>query len=281
MNEPYTKIVSRLPPWAAEVLPSHGDEVQEIRLTVGAPVSGLEKGRTKIWGNHLLTEKEIRESLYLLCNHALPAYEGQLAEGYFTVNGCRVGVSGQLRYEEGQVRGYGRIQSLNIRIPCSFSVSLPREVIEYIEEPDLGGILVAGPPGSGKTTLLGALGRYLAEKNKRTVVVDEKQELNWLIELNAPFLMGFSQCRRADGILYGLRGCNPEFILCDEIATEEDVAAVTLGIGAGVRFLATVHALGISQLEKRFCYRALQPGCFGMLVLLGRYPGETVQVIRV
>lgn len=281
MNGPYAEILSRLPRWMAESLPDSGNEVQEIRLTVGAPVSGVEKGKAKIWGRRQLSEKEVKESLYLLCNHALPAYEGQLAQGYFTVEGCRIGVSGQLRYEEGQIRGYGKIQSLNIRIPCPFTVSLPSEVVEYIEESDWGGILVAGPPGSGKTTLLGALGRYLAEKNKRTVVVDEKQELDWLAKLSAPFLMEFTQCRRADGILYGLRGCNPEFILCDEIATDEDVSAITLGIGTGVRFLATIHARGISQLEKRFCYKALQPGCFGMIVLLGRYPGEPVQVMRV
>lgn len=280
MGHVYDGMISRLPEQVRNCLPLNGEGIQEIRLTSGAAVGGILKGKTVAWGNKPLTSKDIQECLYCLCGHALPAYENQLAQGYFTVEGCRVGVSGQLRYQNGIIKGYSVIQGLNIRIPYENSVALPQEVTEYIEEKTLGGILVAGPPGSGKTTFLLSMGKYLAQTNRRTVVIDEKQELRSLIGMGAPFLMGFAQCKRTDGILYGLRGCNPEFILCDEIATSQDVEAIAQGLGAGVRFIATIHACGREELEKRIPYRALQPGCFGMVLLLGDCPGTPFQVMR-
>lgn len=280
MGDGYDEIRRRLPEKIREILPEDGEKVQEVRLTLGAPLAGFVAGRQVHWGKTPLTEQEMQEALYGLCNHAVPAYESQLAEGYFTVEGCRVGVSGQLRYQNGVITGYSGIQGLNVRLPYQKEVALPVQVTRYIEENALGGVLVAGPPGSGKTTFLLALGKYLAHRGRRTVVVDEKQELRSVLEEGSPFLMGFTQCRRSDGILYGLRGCSPEFILCDEIATREDVQAISQGLGAGVRFLATIHALGMEELKKRFPYQALQPGCFGMAVLLGASPGSSCQVVR-
>lgn len=279
MSDLYDRIRLRLPGEIRKILPTVGEEIQEVRLTLGAPLAGVVAGRQVYWGKDPLTEQEMGEALYGLCDHAVPAYEGQLTQGYFTVEGCRVGVSGQLRYQKGIITGYTRIQGLNIRLPYQKEVDLPVQVIQYIEENALGGVLVAGPPGSGKTTILLALGKYLARQGRRTVVVDEKQELRNILEQGSPFLMGFTQCRRADGILYGIRGCNPEFILCDEIATQEDVQAISQGLGAGVRFLATIHAQGMEELKKRFPYRALQPGCFGMAVLLGTKAGSPCQVM--
>lgn len=281
MHDLYGRIRQRLPGEIRNVLPAEGNGIQEVRLIQGAPVAGIVSGQQVCWGKKPMTAQAIEESLYCLCDHAVPAYESQLAQGYFTAEGCRVGVSGQLRYQEGTIRGFSRIQGLNIRIPYQRAVALPAQVVRYIEEKTTDGILVAGPPGSGKTTFLLALGRHLARTDRRTVVVDEKQELTPLLEEGSPYLMGYPQCRRADGILYGLRGCNPEFILCDEIATREDVEAISQGMGAGVRFLATIHALGMKELEKRFAYRLLQPGCFGMLVLLGETPGSPCKVVMV
>lgn len=281
MYDLYDQIRLRLPGEIRETLPENGEGIQEVRLTLGAPAAGIILGHPVIWGRKPVTAQEVQESLYCLCGHAVPAYEWQLSHGYFTVEGCRVGVSGQPRYQEGKIRGFSRIQSLNIRIPYQKSITLPVQVSRYIEEKTTDGILVAGPPGSGKTTFLLALGKLLAQQERRTVVVDEKQELATLLEQGCPFLMGYPQCRRADGILYGLRSCNPEFILCDEIATREDVEAISQGVGAGIRFLATMHAMGKKELEKRFAYRLLQPGCFGMLILLGASPGSPCEVVMV
>lgn len=279
MKDLYDRIRGRLPSGIQEDLPVKGSGIQEIRLTQGAPTAGLVSGKQVFWGSKALTEQDIQASLYGLCDHAIPAHESQLSQGYFTVEGCRVGVAGRLRYQEERIKGYSQIQALNIRIPYQHTVNLPEPVIRYIESETLGGILIAGPPGSGKTTFLLAMGHFLASQSRRTVVVDEKQELSSILEQGSPFIMGFTQCRRSDGILYGLRGCNPEFILCDEIATRQDVQAIAQGQGAGVRFLATVHARGMKELEKRFPYQELQPGCFGLVVLLGARPGSPCQVV--
>lgn len=276
MASKYALLLQRLPPTVRETLPREETGIREIRLCSGAFLGLLTEAGPCLFRDLVITPTLLRESLYGLCGHSLPAYQTQLAQGYFTVEGCRVGVAGRIHYKNGIADGFEKIYALNIRIPLARVPALHPEIAKYIEAGQ-NGVLIAGKPGAGKTTLLRSVVSYLLGKQYRTVLVDEKQELTPEGTSPSPFFFSYTGCTRADGILYGLRGCNPEFILCDEIAAPQDVAAIKQGIGAGVRFVATIHGANMRDLERRFCYRQLQPGCFGLVVFLGGQPGDLPQ----
>lgn len=79
-----------------------------------------------------------------------------------------------------------------------------------------------------------------------------------------------------------LRCMNPQAIVCDELGTEADAAALEAGLASGVAFLASVHCDKIEHLEQRpQLARLLRTGAFETAVLLeGRsHPGSVVQVV--
>ena len=54
-----------------------------------------------------------------------------------------------------------------------------------------------------------------------------------------------------------LRTMNPQILAMDEISEEKDCALVRSIIGSGVGILATAHASGTEDLQKRPLYRCL------------------------
>ena len=73
---------------------------------------------------------------------------------------------------------------------------------------------------------------------------------------------------------------NPRFILCDELGTAEDAAALEWGVASGVVFAASVHCESLRALQKRpQLARLLQTGAFTRAVLLagGHRPGEVAE----
>lgn len=262
MEDGYFSLLRRLPNEVQAMLetitPPDVWTVQEIRLTAGgAPALTIMGKMVPAFG--LLSESQLMDCFFGLCGHSVHTYEEQLAEGFFTVEcGHRVGVAGGLRYANGQVNGFRWLSGLNIRIARDFAAPLPERITAYLEN-RWGNLLVVGPPGSGKTTLLRAIIRKLEQNSMRFTVVDTRREL-------VPTAMGVP-CyagSRSDGIIYSLRGMNPQFIVCDEIATRADIDAVRQAMGAGVRVIASMHGeydsfserlnnLGVSEALFREC----------------------------
>lgn len=249
MRNEFQEVIQRLPKGLREQLGETGPEeslrVQEIRLCVGGPVALNVMGTLTSVGEPL-TESQLMDCFFSLCGHSVHTYEEQLAEGFFTIEGGhRVGVAGELRYKEGCPVGFKRISALNIRIAGDFSIALPKRITDFLEK-DWGNLLIVGPPGSGKTTILRGIIEYLLQKRSRFTVVDTRQEL-----VSSPVGAPYYVCSREDGILYSLRGMNPQFILCDEIATRADISAIEQAMGAGVRMIASLHGTYGEELEGR------------------------------
>ena len=240
--------------------------MQEIRLRIGQPLSI----RTAC-GEQMLpaysgkcTEEALEYVLRAGTSHSIYSVEKALGEGYFTLpGGHRVGVCGTV-VRHGEQQTMKEITSLNIRIAHDIWIEPGR-----LEASLQDSLLIIGPPGSGKTTLLRACIRALSRKEFCVGVVDERGEL-------AAFALGehvdvLRGCGKQAGMERLLRSMNPAWIALDEISAEEDVRAVERTAYCGVKLLATAHASGVDELNKRGVYRQLiGSGVFPAALVLGR-----------
>ena len=252
-------------------------------FTVNGRVSPAAKYLPRADRLRRLTAKEVQDCFQHLCRDSVFAYEEELRQGFFTIRGgCRVGVAGS--WGPG---GFSAVTSLNLRIARPITCSLPPEVPAFLQK-NTGGLLVAGPPGSGKTTFLRTLIRYLCEKDALVSVIDERGEL--LAGESDGFTAGadvpcdvYTRFPKAQAVCMALRCMNPQYIVCDELGTAADAAALEEGIASGATFLASVHCDAPESLTRKpQLARLLATGAFGAAVFLtGRSrPGTGVQWVE-
>ena len=248
-----------------------------------------------------LTGAHLSQILRALCDYSVHSYTQDIAQGFITLpGGHRAGICGTavcgLRSQEtgagGETVAVRDISSINLRI----ARQVPGAAAELCGmlyaaahgEDALPNVLIAGPPGSGKTTILRDLALRLSSglcgAYRRTAVVDERGELAGAREgapcrdvgANTDVLTGYP---KGEGILLAIRSLSPEVIICDELGGEQDAAAIEAGLGAGVRFAASVHAGSAREvLERPIVKRLLRCGAFDYIVLLTK-PGQSAAAI--
>ncbi len=258
-------------------------QIQEIRLRSGRPMAVSIGG-----GEHLLTSDgqltddpaqgmsvgtgEIAHAFQAVCAYSVHSHEQDVAEGFVTIRGgCRVGICGTaVRHADGHV-SQRQISSLNFRIAGEFC-GIAQSVWERIGGKP-AGILIAGAVGSGKTTFLRDFCRILGSVC-RTALIDERGELACMhqgvpqhdVGIMTDVLDGW---QRAAGILTALRVLTPACIVCDEISTDADAAALLQAAGCGVHLAATCHAGSPDELRSRPVLRPLlEAGVFRYAVFL-------------
>ena len=76
---------------------------------------------------------------------------------------------------------------------------------------------------------------------------------------------------KAEAILMLLRTMSPKVIISDEIACEEDVAAIRLAHGTGVSIIATTHGSNLDEVMRRPVLRPLfEDGVFQKAIFMRR-----------
>lgn len=271
----YYRVVRQLPECFSQRLvqlaPQDAGKIQEIRLRLDQPVQFTVGGKlmpaAAFLGGQMLGEVDAQtlQACFLqLCDQSVYAHERELKNGYITLpGGHRVGVAGS--WQDGY---FSCVTSLNLRIARWVTCAVPESVKHYLEK-ETGGLLVAGVPGSGKTTFLRTLARWLSVQNKVVCVVDERGELMAGGNDGIPGAERipcdvYTYCPKSEGVLMALRCMNPQYIVCDELGTTAEAAAVEQGLASGVCFLASVHCACASDLfHKPQTARLIQTGAFG------------------
>lgn len=263
-------------------------DIQEIRLRAGRPVViVLSTGSSFLTDSGRLsyimsvssvipTQSEIYDTVNKMCGFSMHSHYEDLLNGYITLpNGSRVGVCGTAVYDKETVKGIDNINSVNIRIPRVIrGVSEP--IFEKVLSKQPSNIIIAGPPSSGKTTMLrdiayqlssGRLGKYY-----KLCVVDERKEIfpskSNLTDLgpNTDVLLGFPKSK---GISMAVRTMSPEYIICDEIGSTEEVKSILDGINCGITFILSIHARTINELKRKESFNILvEKGNFNKTVML-------------
>ncbi len=227
--------------------------LNEIKLRCNYPVKYHANGKTASFEDIVYTKEELYSVLLNACKGSIYSYENELKLGYVTVsNGVRVGIAGELVLENSRVTAVKEVYSLTIRIP-SFIKGVSNPFLSVF----LGGsVLVVSRSGVGKTTFLRDFTYNLSEKfNKNVTLVDERNEIAAYTS-NNPFEIGgnvdvLTYATKNYGFTQGIRTLNPDYIVTDELITEEDVNSVIKAVYSGVSVVASVHAGCVNDLTSK------------------------------
>lgn len=257
-----SRAISYLPVRLAERIRTSCDlkeeYLTEIRITVGAEIQ-LTTSKHTVFIPIICTRDDMRYIIRSLCGNSVYSHSETMKDGFITTSdGIRAGIAGRAVSHGGTVIGMTDVTSVVIRIPGRFP-GAANELYSILEKYNwCGSVLVYSEPSGGKTTLLRELAALTGNKDtyKKTVVIDSRCEITCDIEGCATtVLLGYP---RHKGIEIAIRTLSPEIIICDEISSEEDVAAALECLGTGVTLVASTHGT-MSDIFNRKIVKELLP----------------------
>ena len=258
------------------------DKLQEIRLRIGKPLiivcDNIE------WVLQKKIEKEdLMETLEYVSNYSLYAFENELKQGFITIEGGhRVGISGQVLVEDGEVKNIKHVSTMNIRISHEI-LNCANEIFPYItRNKQICNTLIISPPRCGKTTLLRDLVRQVSDGNRwmkgcTVGVVDERSELGGCYLGVPQNQLGIRTdvldcCPKSKGMLMLIRSMAPQVIAVDEIGSAEDVRALEYAMHCGCKMIATVHGTSMEEIRRKPLFEEMvKEHRFERYVVLGNY----------
>lgn len=295
MDEFYSAIRS-LPEWLRRPLAQLPEQtacrIHELRLRAGCGLMVTLPGECCAAASlagcppelvHLrLTQQQIEELFYTLCDGSVHTHQSEIAEGYLTTpDGCRVGIAGRYLLRENGETSLQQPEALNLRIARSVEVCLPEELHAVLRS-RFAGLLVAGEPDSGKTTVLRQIAKALAARSKKVAVIDERAELFPERLPGNVAVDRLSGLPKAKSIQMALRTLSPQVILLDELGGMEDVLALEQGFFSGVDLIASIHASSAEEaLRRPQVQRLRQCGMLRALAVLAgsSAPGRIKEVV--
>ena len=242
---------------AAESVSLSGGHFQELRLYRGGCIHTVCDGRS-VYAKEKCTAEDFDLVLRTLCGNSLYAHSETIRDGYIiTAEGLRVGVCGRAVVRRSEVQLVTDITSLCIRIPARYP-QLAHPFLPYIlSDSGIAGMLIYSSPGVGKTTLLRELAALISQPQfgLRCAVVDTRMEIGFGLENGSlNILRGYP---RSLGMETAVRTLAPDVVLCDEISDDRDADAVLQCASSGTSVIATAHAAGYGDLERKPALRKL------------------------
>ncbi len=269
--------------------------LEEIRLRANQPlIIRLDKGELTAtpqgefindWAlGYRVNQSQVLTTLDIMTQSSIYAWEEEIKNGFITLRGGhRVGLTGKVTLDAGQVKTIKHVSGLNIRISKELK-GVGRKVLPYLlKDYRVQNTLIISPPQAGKTTLLRDLIRLLSSgvielgiRGVNVGVVDERSELGGCWEGIAQNDLGprtdvLDCCPKAQGMVMLLRAMAPQVIVADELGRPEDIRALEEAVNSGVSVLTSVHGEDNLDIRRKPILReVLQSGVISRVVVLSR-----------
>ena len=258
------------------------DELREIRLRAGQTAAlVLPAGLRRLPGP--VSPEELKKTAAALMDYSMYAWEDELAQGYFTLEGgCRVGVCGRFAAREGRITQLTELQSLCLRIPREVKGGADELFARLIPNGRPASVLIVSRPGLGKTTCLRELARRFSASGWNVGLADERGELASL-KRGVPLLdVGpntdvIDLCPKHIALRYLVRSMAPDVVVTDEVGDLRDAGAILDARRCGVAVIASAHGAALTEAMRRPALRAMV-GAFDLAALLEGRPGELREV---
>lgn len=278
-----------IPHWLrAAIEVEETNALEEIRVRVGKPIQLVYAAREKMLP--LSPDAALlAELLECLSEHSVAAMERELAQGYLTVRGCRVGISGRAVARDGVIARYSHVTGFNLRLAREVRGCAEPVMHELFDgEGGVYSALVLSAPGAGKTTLLRDAARLVSdgwrgERGRKVCIADERGEIAGSY-LGVPvFDVGARTdvtdgCMKAEALRSMIRSMSPEVLVTDEIGSDADAEAILLASASGVAVLASAHARDEKDaMRKPYLRKLADFGCFDKFLILRR-DGECADI---
>jgi len=240
---------------------------EEFRLRAGQPMTILlPEGELPLEG--IVEPEELETLCDLATEFSRYAAAETLRDGYLPVRGgFRIGLCGTAVMKDGVNTNLKDLSSAVVRIAREQKGIAEELAPRLFRDGEFASTLILSPPGGGKTTLLRDLIRCLSNGTadcgpRRVSLIDERGEVAVVYRGEPQMDVGahtdvLDACPKALGIPIVLRAMNPQIIALDEITVREDLKAVAMAAGCGVRLLATIHAADVTELLQKPLYASL------------------------
>lgn len=241
-----------LPQYILKELKNFGlDCINEIRIRANAKVSVISNGNLYKLNVYVKSLEDIEEIVYNACKRSIYSYDEDIKNGFITTdNGERIGLAGEFVLKDKTVTAIRKFSSLVIRIPKAVN-GFSNEF--YNSAYNFKSVLVLSKPGVGKTTFIRDLVKELSFNDKgNIVIIDERNEISIKNSINFNFgdnVDVLTYATKRYGFNQAIRTLNPDYIVTDELMSEEDAFGVLRAIYGGINVIATLHADSINELK--------------------------------
>lgn len=267
------------------------NNVYEIRLRVNKPIAINQLGQTyflSLKGQTsncndaiILTKEEIEIIYYSICENSIFSVNDKIKHGFITLkNGARVGIAGEIVYENDKISTMKNISSLNIRIPHEI-YGCAEIAFNYCITNTFENTLIISPPGAGKTTIMRDLARQISKHNiaYNIMIIDERNEISNTIGGITNFDVGILtdviiNSSKEFGFNTAIRTMRPDIIFTDEIGSIKDIESIRLAATCGIKLAATIHAASLNDIRnKKELEELIQSKIFKRYILLSTRKG--------